>query len=617
VAEPDLRELNASLQALTDIFPDIQPEVFREMLKSFSEQSRLEVITETLLKHDAKWVRGRYRMPAAQEEQRAVAHKYKYRTDTGQKDTRGAPLALEDTFRSRSYCEAAKEALYQELKGVSHSTVKAVLAEYNWSYTHARPTLLALASKSWRSSITNFLMRRKPPSAKDHPLVVWTNPHPQSGQPRTPLLVRTKSAELDKELYETLIAPELQRQRAEQIYQDLHLAIEWNEKEAEDAGEMYDCECCFVPYALEQMSTCDVNGHYICFRCIRHAVNAALYDQGWARNMDTRFGTLRCIAPISNGVEDCTGCVPHLFIRRALLQEKDGSDALQKLAERFSSEALLKSQLPLVRCPYCPYAEVDDSSAPDVNLLTSVRLRRGPLILASVPFLELLCFHVFRLALQVLVLLSLAVAMLNHLLPRPFQLLKPVQKTLRQLHLRRRGLRFQCLSPTCGRASCLSCMAPWHDPHKCYSSQVQSLRLTLERATTDAVKRTCPSCNLGFVKAEGCNKLVCICGYSMCYVCRQGLAQEGYHHFCQHFRERPGSKCSECDKCDLYRTEDEDIVVKKAKEKAERAWWEEQGAAAGEGLKRDVGKELRGWGNPNGFTSWEAFVERLLDTFVV
>ena len=160
-------------------------------------------------------------------------------------------------------------------------------------------------------------------------------------------------------------------------------------------------------------------------------------------------------------------------------------------------------------------------------------------------------------------------------------------------------------------------MAPWHDPHECYSSQVQSLRLTLERATTDAVKRTCPQCNLGFVKLEGCNKLVCLCGYSMCYVCREGLAQEGYHHFCPHFRERPGSKCTECDKCDLYRTEDDDIVVKKAKEKAEREWWDNQGAGAGEGLKRGVGKELRVWDRANGFKGWEAMLEKLLDTFVV
>jgi hypothetical protein len=98
--EPDLRELNASLQALTDIFPDIQPEVFREMLASFSEESRLQVVTETLLKHGHKYIRGRYRMPAEQEEQRETAHTYKYRSTDEPRDTRGKPLALEDTFRT-------------------------------------------------------------------------------------------------------------------------------------------------------------------------------------------------------------------------------------------------------------------------------------------------------------------------------------------------------------------------------------------------------------------------------------------------------------------------------------------------------------------------------------
>lgn len=117
--EPDLRELNASLQALTNIFPDVQPEVFREMLSTISEESRLQVITEMLLKHGNKYIRGRYRMPAEQEEQRETAQTYKYRKVDESKDTRGKPLALEDTFRSSRYKDAAKEALYQEFKGLS------------------------------------------------------------------------------------------------------------------------------------------------------------------------------------------------------------------------------------------------------------------------------------------------------------------------------------------------------------------------------------------------------------------------------------------------------------------------------------------------------------------
>jgi hypothetical protein len=611
--ETDLRNLNVSLQALTDIFPDVQPEVFREMLASFSEESRLQVITEALLKHGDKWVRGRYRMPAEQEEQRETAYKYKYRErDTG-KDTRGKPLVLEDTFRSKFYKEAAKQALYQEFKGLNHSTIRAVLAEYNWSYTQARPTLLELSSKSWRSSITNFLMRRKAPSAQDHPLVLWTAADPRTGRRRTPLLVKTKDDELNRELYNNLIVPELAKQRSEQLRQDNELAWKLHEEEAEKEGEMYDCECCFMPNMLEQMSTCDVDGHYICFRCIRHAINAALYDQGWARNINTELCTLKCIAPITDG--DCQGCIPLGFIRRALLEEQGGEDNVNKLDERFNNEALIKSQLPLARCPFCSYAELDDLALPSAKLLANLRLKPRPIILASlasVPLLELLCFKATQIIVLIIVLVYAVFALLFRV-----PIVAPFQFALRRIHLKRRGLRFQCLSPSCSRASCLSCSAPWHDPHTCYSSQLTSLRLTLERATTDAVKRTCPQCNLGFVKSEGCNKLVCLCGYSMCYVCRQGLADEGYHHFCQHFRERPGEMCKECNKCDLYRVEDEERTVKRARESAEAEWWESQGEGAKTGLKSEVGKGKKKGILAPGKKDWEGRIEGLLETFLV
>ncbi|KAI8938537.1 hypothetical protein NX059_004423 [Plenodomus lindquistii] len=608
--EPDLRDLNASLQALTDIFPDVQPEVFREMLTTFSEESRLQVITETLLKHGHKYVRGRYRMPAEQEEQRETAQKYKYRKEDAPRDTRGIPLALEETFRSVQYITAAREALYQEFKGLSHSTIKAVLAEYNWSYTQARPTLLELSTRSWRSSITNFIMRRKAPTAKDHPLVLWMAADPKTNRPRTPMLVKTNSDELNQELYENLIVPELEQHRKEQLRQDFEMALQCNEEEAEREGEMYDCECCFMANTLQQMSACDVDGHYICFRCIRHAINAALYDQGWARNINTEFCTLRCIAPISDG--DCQGCIPLGFVRRALLEEKDGEDNVAKLNERFASEALTKSQLPLVHCPFCNYAELDDLALPDANLFSNLRFHPrlfDPVSLSSSSLFDIVSQKTTQAVFTVLVLIYSFMTVLFRL-----PILPPIKIALRRIHLKRRGLRFQCLSPTCSRPSCLSCSLPWHDPHTCFSSQLTSLRLTLERATTDAVKRTCPQCNLGFVKSEGCNKLVCLCGYSMCYICRQGLKVEGYQHFCGHFRERPGMPCGECQKCDLYRVEDEERVVKRAKDKAEAEWWEQQGEGAREGLEKEVGKD----GGKSGVLglrrgTWEGWLETVLD----
>lgn len=552
-------------------------------------------------------------MPAEQEEQRETAQKYKYRKDDAPKDTRGIPLALEDTFRSKQYKEAAKEALYREFQGLSHSTVKAVLAEYNWSYTQARPTLLGLSSRSWRSSITNFLMRRKAPSAKDHPLVLWTAADAKTNRSRMPLLVKTKSDELNRELYENLLVPELEKQRKEQLQEDFELALKCNEEEAEREGEMYDCECCFIPNTLQQISTCDIHGHYICFRCIRHAINAALYDQGWQRNINSEICTLKCIAPMADGLEDCHGCIPLGFVRRALLEEQEGEDNFKKLNERFASEALNKSQLPLVQCPFCSYAELDDLALPDTNLFANLRLKPRPIILASlasVPLLELLCYKATQAIVFFLIFFYALIAVFVRI-----PIIQPFQSALRRIHLKRRGLRFQCLSPTCSRASCLSCNLPWHDPHTCFSSQLTSLRLTLERATTDAVKRTCPQCNLGFVKSEGCNKLVCLCGYSMCYICRQGLAGEGYQHFCGHFRERPGQSCGECNKCDLYRVEDEDKVMKRAKERAETEWWETQGDAAKGGLKKEVGKRAGIMGMKKG--NWEGWIEGVLDYVLV
>lgn len=69
----------------------------------------------------------------------------------------------------------------------------------------------------------------------------------------------------------------------------------------------------------------------------------------------------------------------------------------------------------------------------------------------------------------------------------------------------------------------------------------------------------------------------------MCYLCRADLGQEGYHHFCQHFRAT-GGQCKECEKCDLYRNEDETAVVKKAREVAEKEWW----ANEGKGVSKDL-----------------------------
>jgi hypothetical protein len=43
---------------------------------------------------------------------------------------------------------------------------------------------------------------------------------------------------------------------------------------------------------------------------------------------------------------------------------------------------------------------------------------------------------------------------------------------------------------------------------------------------------------------------------------------ESYAHFCDHFRERPGTNCTRCKKCDLYKTAPDDEAVQAAATKA-------------------------------------------------
>ena len=64
-------------------------------------------------------------------------------------------------------------------------------------------------------------------------------------------------------------------------------------------------------------------------------------------------------------------------------------------------------------------------------------------------------------------------------------------------------------------------------------------------------------------------------------------------HFCQHFRSEPGSKCTECERCDLYLEEEEGVVVERARRKAVKEWREMQmvgggGVAGLEEVEREV-----------------------------
>lgn len=554
--EDNLADLNSSLIVLANIFPQISPEVFREMLQVFDGESRLHVVAEQLLNHEGEWVKGRWRKVMEAKDQ--------------SKDEQ-VVVALEDRFRRASYKAAVRTTLCEEFKTLGASKIERVLVEHNFCYTLARLALQDIVSRSWRNNFNLFFskwLKSSKSTNSDHYMMTWLKSQGDGASP-LPVLKEAGDMELEEELHQNVLIPLLQKVKAEREDRDWDIAMTLNEAQATADEAMYECRCCFSDTTFEQMATCNTGAHIICFRCIKNAVSEALFGQSWGRYIENTRGLLRCLAPMSD--QSCDGFISHNATCRAIVQSRGGEEALTKLETRLAEESLMRAGLALVHCPFCAYAEVDElyfpSSTISYRLKTDdmkVNLMLVPSILVFIPLLFLYalvsCLPLFRRPPTITNMFSISLARLS-----------------RSRHL---SQRFQCRSPLCLLPSCLTCFKIWRDPHACHESAVLSLRTTVEAARTAALKRTCPRCGLGFIKDSGCNKLTCICGYTMCYICRQGLGRghggEGYRHFCQHFRPA-GGVCRECNKCDLYLNEDDESLVKRAGALAEKEWRQKEG----------------------------------------
>ena len=147
---------------------------------------------------------------------------------------------------------------------------------------------------------------------------------------------------------------------------------------------------------------------------------------------------------------------------------------------------------------------------------------------------------------------------------------------------------FKCQNPSCAKEICRYCKEDWseHFGLKCKEvekSSQKDVRLTYEERMTMAKIRKCGKCGCEFTKADGCNKMTCRCGTTMCYVCRKpGI---GYKHFCPHPRD-PGKSCVKCKSCSLWSdpSEDDNRAVKELEKEAVEA-------------KRKLGTDIESPGN--------------------
>jgi hypothetical protein len=371
---------------------------------------------------------------------------------------------------------------YREFRGLSKATVQAVLAEHNFTYSRARPTLIEIAARSWRFSLSNFF-RRSPRSA--------------SSLTSQPKIGPTGCAELDDEIYE--IGREA---RTAQVLADRIVAAQLNQAEHAAADAMIECECCFGDYTWEEIAAC-ANAHFFCHGCLIRSVQENVYGQG--NNLLDDKCSVRCLS--SSAQPLCEESVPLDVLSMVLPEE-----IYFALQDRTASNSLETSGLNLIRCPFCSYAEVDELHPHQMRRTAAVAFGAVifiPLSALSTPVLRLLFLGVLLITIHLAiwpqfllngttiftatnttVVSSSSSCLSSYSTSPPSWLISRITRAIRKNSLIRRGTLFRCENPRCRRESCINCHKEWGPFHKCYEKEEDEARIYIEIAMADAVKRT-------------------------------------------------------------------------------------------------------------------------------
>ncbi|CAJ0918098.1 19894_t:CDS:2 [Entrophospora sp. SA101] len=504
---------NSYLLQLNDLFPECDISFLRDCISN-QNNNHVHQITEMLLNMEKS------------SQQKAYPKRIQ-------------PFVIEDweLIRSPQYRKAVRYRLYNDFPDIWKSTIKAVLAENNFDYRKSYDKLKDLSHNNsyWWNSIFSVFKRKKYIDIDDKDLISE--------------VYKLKSLQLD----------ELSRN-------DHKIAKQINFTEYTQNNQLITCGCCYGDYPFEDFTCCN-EGHLFCKECINHLVQEGLYGQGSLRGK-----IINCIdssSPGDDGIGAATSGGCNGYFTEEKLKSCLNPDLFKRYAESLIEHSLKQSNLLLIQCPFCPYCEADDD---DDDPFRQIKIPKTFIIISSVPLALLPFFTSFEnvmSALNVVAIIVIPQIFLSLLGLFPIKTwFEDFDNIVKRVKRKRRGNIFKCRNPECNKVSCLLCNRESRPFHKCYEQEQDSLRLYVERAMAEAVKRTCPKCHVSFTKADGCNKMTCRCGYVMCYLCRKDLRQESYAHFCDHFRPIPGQKCKKCNKCDLYKTEDEEKVVKEAAAKA-------------------------------------------------
>jgi hypothetical protein len=259
-----------------------------------------------------------------------------------------------------------------------------------------------------------------------------------------------------------------QRSIDQQIENDLTVAHNINLREYEQQDQCITCDCCFGDYSFEQLSFCSEGTHSFCHSCIIRYISEGLFGQGALRGQSR----ILCIS----STDDCQGRFLPTMLKQVLTAD----------IWMAYENSLLDGIKDRIQCCQCPYFELDESIKPLNTIYASKTIQWISKWIMVVEFIILLiaCGNIMPF------LLNLLLLSIQYILFDQWDIKSDLELAYHRISKSRRGTLLRCQNSNCKTTTCLNCQRPVRGIHKCWEKETDGLRLYVEKAMADAVKRT-------------------------------------------------------------------------------------------------------------------------------
>jgi len=436
--------------------------------------------------------------------------------------SRRVELRPHDRFRSPEFCQALQHAMCNRYPMLWQSSIEQVLLEHN--YEPARCI-----------QVLHDLEKNRVPGWFD-----WLE---------RPDFAVNKTEEFVREM------------RFVQETEDFEYARKINNCEYIRHGALIECNCCYGDFAYEELRPCSEGSHLFCRRCLEtHFTSLTTGAYG------LKITLKHAQSPKCFSCDACEGVIAREYWPAKQVEAIDDFLKMHNLSGQLGPGRAT----PLL-CPFC------GDQVRSTRSCWRVLIEQPRVLLLIISFTYVMCgrlvsLHMFGLSEMVFALFLWATVFTKYR--------RCMQPTIRAAEEFFTKLRAQpadapdfmrCVNPQCSVAVCGSCQGEADINHTCFEDvpdevSPEIFEAYVSNAMNKVAVRICPKCLLQFQKGDGCNRIQCQCGYEMCYLCRQQV--HDYSHFCDHFRTNIGEKCKDCQKCELWKVDDNPKVAQSARQAA-------------------------------------------------